>query len=259
MEGFVLKVFGLDWTAWATSPVVEANLKLTTQWIGVFFVLCAVAATMATPRRIWTHVCLGMGALVLAVIAFAVYRDKMLRMVEFFELACMISAPLALLSATRREGGQERFLRHGLSAVVAATFAGHGFYAVGFHPLPGEWVTMVMTILHVSEPAAVNLLFAAGVLDFLVAAGIFIPGLRTASAVYAAGWGLLTAAARTRANVQLENFHEAAAFWIPETLVRLPNGLIPLVVAVLLIRSMGRIPAIGRTPPAGAQATAQPQ
>lgn len=255
MEGFVMKVFGLDWTTWATSTVVEANLNLTTQWIGGFFVLCAVAALMSTPRRILAHVCLGLGALFLAVIAFAVYRDKMLRMVEFFELACMIVAPLALILATRREGGHEMLLRHGLPIVMAATFAGHGLYAVGFYPLPGDWVTMVMTILRISEPAAVHLLFVAGVLDFLVAVGVFVPGLRMASAIYAAGWGLMTAVARTVANVGMENFHESAVFWIPETLIRLPNGLIPLVIACLFIRAIRNSPATPQNQYAAAEAT----
>lgn len=259
MEKFVLKVFGLDWTTWATSPVVEANLKRSTQCIGAFLALCAAAALLATPRRIWTHVCLGVGALLLAVIAFAVYRDKMLRVVEFFELACMISAPLALMAATRRAGGYETLLRLGLPVVVAATFAGHGFYAVGFYQLPGEWVTMVMTLLRVGEPAAVNLLFTAGVLDFLVAVGIFLPGLRIVSAIYAAGWGLLTALARSVANVGTENFHESAVFWIPETLVRLPNGLIPLVIAGLLIRAVNRSPARRHNPLAGVQTAAASQ
>jgi hypothetical protein len=243
MEGFVLKVFGLDWTTWATSPVVEANLKLATQGIGVFFVLGAAAAWVTSPRRIWAHVCLGMGAMVLSVIAFAIYRDKMLRLVEFFELSCMVSAPLALLLATRRGNGHETLLRLALPLALAATFAGHGLYAVGFYQVPGEWVTMVMTILRVSEPAAVNLLFAAGILDFLVAVGIFLPGLRAVAAAYAFTWGLLTASARVVANVTPENFHESALFWIPETLVRLPNALVPLVVFALLLRGLRPEPA----------------
>lgn len=255
MESFVLKVFDLDWNTWATSTAVEANLGIGTIVIGAFFVLCAVAAVVATPQRIWAHVCLGLGAVLLSVIAFAVYRDKMLRLVEFFELACMVAAPLALLLATRREDGHETLLRRALPFAFAATFAGHGLYAVGYYQLPGEWVTMVMTILRVTEPAAVNFLFAAGILDFVVAIGVFIPGLRIASAVYAAVWGLLTACARTAGNVTAENFHESAVFWIPETLVRVPNGVIPLIIVGFLIRAMRTAPATRPNHFTGAQAT----
>jgi hypothetical protein len=258
MEGFVLRVFGLDWTTWATSPVVEANLKLATQGIGVFFVFCAVAAVLVSPRRIRAQLCLAAGAILLSVIAFAVYRDKMLRLVEFFELACMVSAPLALLVAARCQDGRETLLRLGLPVVLAATFAGHGLYAVGYYQVPGEWVTMVMTILRVTEPAAFSILFAAGLLDFFVAIGIFVPGLRTASAIYAAVWGLLTALARTLANVTFENFQESAFFWIPETLVRLPNGLIPLVIAGWLLRARRAAPASRPDPSPETPVTAFP-
>lgn len=255
MESFVLKVFGLDWNTWATSPVVEANLKLGTQWIGVLLVLCAVAAMLANPRRIWAQACLGLGAAVLAVIAFAVYRDKMLRVGELFELACAVSAPIALFLATRRENGHETLLRRWLCVAVAATFAGHGLYAVGFYPRPGEWVTMVMTILGVTEPAAVNLLIVAGILDFAVALGLFIPGLRTASAWYAVAWGFLTAFARIAANVTPENFHESGVFWIPETLIRFPNFLLPLAIAVFLLRAKRTAPAMRPDHFAGVQAS----
>ena len=258
MENFVLKVFGMDWTTWATSPVVEANLKLSSQCIGVFLVLCAVASLMANPRRIWAQVFLGLGAAVLATIAFAVYRDKMLRVGELFELACAVSAPIALFLATRHEIGRDLLLRIWLSVAVAATFAGHGLYAVGFYPRFGEWVTMVMTILHFSEANAAHFLFAAGILDFLVAIGIFIPRLRTTAAVYAAIWGFLTAFARIAANVTLENFHESSIFWIPEALIRLPNFLLPVAIVGFLIHARRTAPAMRPTHFAGAQATAQP-
>ncbi|MCW1925016.1 hypothetical protein OKA05_20810 [Luteolibacter arcticus] len=256
MEGFVGTVFGLDWTTWATSPVVESNLALATRFIGVVLALCAVAALVTVPRRTWSRLLLASGTTVLAVIAFAVYRDKLLRVGELFELACAISAPVALLLATRPAGAGGSFLRHGLAVAVAATFAAHGLYAVGYYPLPGEWVTMAMTILRLGEQAAVTFLFAAGVLDFLVALTIFIPRLSVAAAAYAFAWGLLTASARVVANVTPENFHESALFWIPEMLVRLPNALLPLVVLGLLVR--GLIPDRRRdetiSPPA--QATA---
>jgi hypothetical protein len=259
MENFVLKVFGLDWTTWATSPIVEANLILTTKWIGGFLVICAVAAMTVSSRRIWAQVCLGLGALVLTTIAYAVFRDKMLRVGELFELACAVSAPIALILATRSQNGHETLLRRWICVAVAATFAGHGLYAVGFYPLPGDWVTMVMTILGVSQPTAVNILFAAGILDFIVAIGIFIPHLRMAAAVYAVIWGFLTALARIAANVTFENIHESSIFWFPETLIRFPNFLLPLVIVGFLMRAMRTTPVMHPNDFAGAQATVYPQ
>lgn len=237
MESFVRNIFGLGWDTWATSPAVEANLILASRVIGAGLVLCAIAALVTTPRRTWTRVMLWLGTAVLAVVAFAICRDKMLRVGEFFELGCAISAPLALLLATRSVGGSARLLRWWLTVAVAATFAAHGLYAIGFYPLPGEWVTMVMTLLRLDEPGAVTFLFAAGIFDFLVAAGIIIPGSRVPAALYAVVWGALTAAARLLANVTPENFRETSIYWIPETLVRLPNCLLPLVVLGLLAYS----------------------
>lgn len=236
MEGLVLRFFGMDWTTWATSVAVESNINLATRVIGVVLALCALAALFANARNIWPRVLLCIGSLILAVIAFAVYRDKLLRIGELFELACAVTAPIALLLATRAKPVGDRLLGRCLAVAIAATFGAHGLYAVGYYPRPGDWVTMVMAILGLSEPAAHNLLVIAGILDFAIVVGVMTPGLRAIAAAYAFIWGLLTACARVAAHVSFENIHESGRFWIPETIIRLPNALLPLVLLGLLAR-----------------------
>ncbi len=57
-----------------------------------------------------------------------------------------------------------------LTAIVALimTFAGHGSYALGYWPTPGNFYAMTTLILGVEYPAAQNLLRVAGILDFMV-------------------------------------------------------------------------------------------
>ena len=115
-----------------------------------------------------------------------------------------------------------------LKIAIAFTFTAHGLYAVGYYPQPGVFVDMLINILHVSEATAKDFLIVAGVLDFAIAIGIFIPRIAKYFLLYAALWGGLTALARVWANFYwafaLSSLHQN----LYETLYRLPHMLIPL-------------------------------
>ena len=117
---------------------------------------------------------------------------------------------------------------------IAFTFSAHGLYAIGFYPQPGVFVDMLINILHLSETTAKTFLVVAGILDFVLAIGIFIPRIAQYFLIYAAVWGGLTALARVWANFYLAFPIDSLHQNLHETLYRLPHMLIPLAVLYIL-------------------------
>jgi len=274
MEGIVNTILRMDWTTYATSPHVEAAITLAIQLVGGFLLLAVLAAFLVTKQRRWAQAVLILASALLSILAWAVFHDRMLRIGEILEQAISVTVPLCLVALARRTVaapnpeephadvrgaiGPARIVLL-MKCVIAATFAGHGLYAVGLYPVPGEWVTMVMAILRLSEPGAFTFLWIAGVLDFAVAVLVFVPG-RTAriALLYAAFWGAATALARSLAFVGIENFAESARYWFPETFVRLPHAGVPLALYFLTRPSSTRVKAAPRALPEPFAATTSP-
>jgi hypothetical protein len=87
---------------------------------------------------------------------------------------------------------------------------------------------MTSVILDVEYDTANAMLHTAGVLDFLVCVGIFVPQLRRPSALYAAAWGFLTAIARPVAGMSLSLNYWGADQFVHEAVLRAPHVFIPL-------------------------------
>ena len=117
-----------------------------------------------------------------------------------------------------------------MKIAIAMTFAGHGLYAIGFHPVPGHFIDMTISILGVSESQARALILGAGILDLLAAASLFVPSLFRPALVYAACWGFLTAAARPVSLYFLDGDTWNQAYWFVEALCRVPHFALPLAV-----------------------------
>lgn len=233
MAGAVGFFLGLSWEDYATSPAVAAVIAGSIKIIGGFYLVCGIAALRFTPTRRWTHLMLALGALALTFLAYCSYRDRLHRIGEFVEHASQFALPLLVVLWSRAIFSRE-VLANVLRVVIALTFAGHGLYAIGVYPTPGEWVTMTMALTGLGDGAAMDFLRIAGGLDFVVAAALFVPHLARPALVYAAAWGLLTALARVAAFVRWDNFAESASQWGFETLVRLPHAALPVALLWLL-------------------------
>lgn len=117
-----------------------------------------------------------------------------------------------------------------MRVAVALTFAGHGLYAIGFYPVPGHFIDMIIMAFHVQENTAVVLLQWAGWLDLIVALLILAPFVYRYAALYAFACGILTAIARVWSNYDPTLPFGSLYQWLPETLVRIPNAIIPLAI-----------------------------
>jgi hypothetical protein len=112
--------------------------------------------------------------------------------------------------------------------IISLTFIGHGLFAIGLHYQPGNFINMTMAILNTNTIESNTFLIIMGLLDFIVAIGIFFKATRKVSLIYMIIWGLLTALART---VFVHNeTSDIIIHYIPQTLFRLPNSILPLMI-----------------------------
>lgn len=256
MEGAVTFLLGMTWEAFATSPAVGSVITGSIQLLGGFLILGGIAALACTPARRWTHVVLILSGILLTFLAYVTYLDRLLRIGEFVEHAAQFSMPI-ILALWTRDAISRATLIHTLRLVIACTFVGHGLYAVGVYPTPGDWVTMTMLATGFGEEAALQFLWIAGILDFVVAGALVSPPLARPALIYAAVWGLLTALARVVAFVEWDNFAGSTSQWLFETLVRLPHAVLPLVLLWLLRAPSSSFPV--RTPNLSETPTTPPQ
>lgn len=169
--------------------------------------------------------------------AFAVWFEKDYQKGMLLEMGLQAFTPALLLIALRR--GLETSLFDWTSRIlIAITFIGHGLYAIGHHPVPANFVTMCMNILGLSDGVSKSFLFAAGILDFIAAALIFLPyaSIRRYSCYYMAAWGLVTALARVVSHYNPAEKFNGIDPWLFETLVRTPHWAIPLLLALLILK-----------------------
>jgi len=152
----------------------------------------------------------------------------------FFEHSIQFGAPFVLLYLLKMKLDITKIIMP-LKIITALAFISHGVYAIGtVYPLPGNFVTMTLNILPVTEDLAKSLLFVAGILDFVVAILIFVPKVSRMALLYAAFWGIVTAFARILSgftyDMSLLTLHQ----YLFATVYRIPHGLIPFICFVSL-------------------------
>jgi hypothetical protein len=237
MEPWVATFLGMDWNTYASSLEINAGITAGIRLVGVLYLGFAAVTLLANPNRRWARAGLWIGAAFVVVLAAVTARDRMLRAVEFFELAIQFTAPVALAVLTRvprPDFAEWRAPIRALKVAVGVAFAAHGLYAVGFYPVPVEWMTMVTNFLGTDENVAQSALRVAGVLDFAVAALLAVPGADRWALGYAAVWGALTALARPMTMVPADSVTEGLRFWFPEFLVRVPHAAVPAALFLIL-------------------------
>lgn len=152
---------------------------------------------------------------------------------QLVELTLQIFTPALLAFAILTENKERLYAFFRLA--IALTFLGHGWYALGFvYGQPSHFVEMTVNSLGfmgMTAELAPGFLLIAGIMDMLVAIGMFFPSLYKVSAGYAAIWGFLTSAARIAAYVRFgSEFWQLFARYLPEFLIRVPHFSIPWLV-----------------------------
>lgn len=217
--------------SWETFVGTGADDGLVQKWIGriwwLYLACCVLTLTVREKSRLMMAGLIG-GSGLLTILVYAKYLAVLRQLPMLIEHGGQILCPVLLVMALSL-GVRHRLTVGTAMLACVMIFAGHGAYALGvFWPTPANFFGMTTEILSVDYEAARTFLRVAGMLDFLVCIGLFIPFLRGPSALYAAAWGLLTALARPVAGMSTGLNYWGADQFLHETVLRAPHVMIPL-------------------------------
>lgn len=228
MEGVVTFLTGADWNSYVTNPAVDRGIQIMIRCAGWFYVVAALCVWLVRKDRKWMGWVLWGGAFLLVFLSFLECKERAFQLGVMLEHVIQIACPVLLWAWVFGKVTLGRWMLYARLA-IAATFIGHGLYAVGFYPQPGGFVDMLIHVFGMSEPAARSFLQVAACMDFIVGIAIFFSQVAGPFLLYAVGWGLLTAFARIAANFYVDFFWESINQYAFEVMVRLSHGLLPLV------------------------------
>ena len=239
MKG-IAHAMGMSWGDWMGSEGMAAVVAGWQMGVGIVFIGLAVLSAFlqakhpkALGRLLW------LGSLLLFFLAFVSYKSHNYLWPQWWEHTAQFSVPLFLYWAIYRP--PVRRYQWLLRIAIAVTFTCHGLYALGWpYDTPANFLQMTMNILPLEEYWARLLLQAAGALDLLVSVAIFLPTSGRTALVYAIIWGSLTALARVLAYVDLDETLLDLHRWLPETILRAPHAVLPLVVWRVSKESQGK-------------------
>lgn len=232
------KVFDKEWEAYVTNISIDEEIQNFIIGIGFFYFICGIASVLLSRKNysILKYI-VGAGALSLIFLAVLQTKSNFYHLSMFFEHSIQFGSPIALLLYFKIKHKSQAYLLF-LKIIIALTFLSHGLYAVGWpYPLPGNFVTMTMNILQVSEDQANVFLLIAGCIDFLVVVLIFLPKTFKWALIYAVIWGLLTAFARIISGLTYDFsaiiFHQ----YLFKTIYRIPHGLVPFFTYLMIAKN----------------------
>ncbi len=219
---------GIGWDEFVGTGGDDGLIQKWVGRIGWLYLACTIL-TLTVKKGAWVQMALLFGGCgLLTILSYAKYLSAQRQLPMFIEHGGQMLVP-ALLVLALIFGVRHRTTITVAMVAVIMTFAGHGAYALGWiWPTPANFYGMTTVILHVEYETARSFLRIAGVLDFVICIGLFIPALRTPSAIYAAAWGFLTAIARPVAGMSTGLNYWGADQFIHEAVLRAPHYLIPL-------------------------------
>lgn len=155
---------------------------------------------------------------------------------QIIEHALQITLPLMFIYFSTRKAIRLIRLNNLLCVTVGLTFIGHGIYALGVHYLPGNFIVMTNECLNIESAQSGKFLFVIGILDIVLSVLVFIPRIRQYAVWYLIIWGLLTSIARTYYVLDDGFTYELFTVNLPNTLYRLPHGLVPIAILLIVVR-----------------------
>jgi len=263
LSGIVTRFTSMTWETYITSMEVDQNIAFSIKIFGVLYLISALIALFINYLPRILHHLLILGALGLIFLAFLYCKERFFSIGQFFEYALQFGSPLFLWwwkgteTATSTQSAGSSFSNSPLNQkmqqanemvltskipnkfllilkiAISLTFTCHGLYAVGYYPIPVSFMEMTMNILGVGEDTTKVFLKMAGILDFAVAIGIFLPWKwARIFLIYAIIWGFGTTIARIWAYFDWEWLDYVLLQWLHESVMRMPHFLIPLAVLV---------------------------
>lgn len=229
---FIMKPFlsltGVSFDSYINHPLLDERITLSLKLTGLllFFLGWCFLWIGIFPENV-KRVVVYISCFMLMLVSFAYYKDKSFSIGQFLEYAAQMFLPLYFII-------KERWLSIFLKSCIAITFFSHGLYAIGYYPIPGNFMQMIIIALKCSNENALTILYVAGILDFVFAIGVFIPKLSRGFLFYGLFWGFVTTFARLYTNFHIEFGLANFSYWTMEFLVRIPHFTVPLVLLMNL-------------------------
>ncbi|QEG01927.1 hypothetical protein Mal15_60080 [Stieleria maiorica] len=223
---------GISWEEFVGNGVDDGWVQRWISRIGWIYLVCAILSLTAGRRSYLQMLVLLTGTGMLAVLSYAKYVAAQRQLPMLVEHGGQVLAP-ALLALALALGARHRVTVLVAMVAVVTTFAGHGAYALGWWPTPGNFYAMISLSLGLDYDSATIMLRIAGIMDLAVGVLLFVPPLRRVAAGYAVLWGLLTALARPVAGMSTGLIYWGADQYVHESVLRAPHFLIPLYLFLL--------------------------
>jgi hypothetical protein len=223
----IIRAFGMTWESYISNFEIAYQQEFVMQLIGVFYLILIVLVFFIDTKKRWIKWLFWIGSIFLFLLSLLYWKEQFYRIGQLIEYTIQWSTPVFLILAIYKSKNTIPF-RFWLKVAIAFTFVGHGLYAFGYYPVPGNFVQMVLDIFTFNDKEAATLLTVMGILDFVVAIGLFLPFLWKFSIWYCIAWGFATAFARIVTNFDVMMPIESLHQWLYETVYRLPHGGLPL-------------------------------
>lgn len=220
------------WHEYVTHPAVDSFINFLTRALGLFLLGCAFLVPIITQGHKKLAKVYIVASGILTLVFFLMFVGKNFAIGMLIEHALQAGTPLLLYLTIFGKVSPPKWVRL-LKILIACTFVGHALFAVGFHPRPGHFIDMILSVFPVQEHTAVGLLNIAGFLDIVTSIMLFIPRLSLVALTFQIFWGFTTAFARIVAHFDT-NLGMDTARWLIETIYRFPHGMIPLVLFLYL-------------------------
>ncbi len=247
--------------SWDTIVGTGAGDGLVQVWmsrIGWLYVLFAVIALTVRKGAYLQIAILILGSLMLYILFYAKYLAVERQLPMLVEHGGQILIPLILICALQFGISHRSTIILAIIAVIT-TFAGHGSYALGLWPTPGNYYAMTTLILRADFETVRTFLHIAGILDFILCIAILHPYTRIPAIAYAAFWGFVTALARPVSGMSLSLNYWGADQYLHEAILRAPHFLIPAFLLIIWYKAVkthneGVIPGRGNNEPLSTRA-----
>lgn len=235
MEGIVTNLLGMTWQQWASSTTLDSFINGVSKLLGAFYFLLGLFVWKIEkfPKAWWL---LPLSSATLFFVFLIGFKAKFYYVGYLIEHATQFGVPLFFywfLKDPKFNQKKMTWMKIGL----VGTFVGHGLFAVGYYPVPGHFVDMLIVVFDLSNENAIDVLSLAGSIDLAASIFIWIPVLQKYALGFMTFWGTVTAFARTVAHVDFNLLTYTSHQWIPETIYRIPHGLVALAVFLMIKES----------------------
>lgn len=223
--GGLVAAFGATWREYVSSAWLNYCIQWQIDFFGLMLALTGLGVLFLPSSNRLVRAALLMSSFLLFLLAFALWKEQFWQIGQLLESSLLWTTPVIWLQWSR---GAVPWAINLARGATAATFVGHGLYALGFHPVPAHFVGMTMRLLACPETMARQALLVMGGLDLVVAGLVLLQRRWVGPALaYMAVWGLITALARIAANLYWPFWETWLAQWWRQMIWRLPHGMVP--------------------------------